>query len=215
MSKPFENISREEYEQAKDRYIAGDPVVRICGEMKISVQALYRYLNSQSVKLRRSDESKPKTPKPLKYTPEQIRDWCNQYAAGKTGQQIAVETGVPLPTIWWYLEKMKMPRRRKMRNPEQTEARLRIKSKRNLLKKYGITIAQYEAMLAKQNGVCAICGKPPAGGKTSSSSLHVDHDHKTGENRGLLCNNCNTGIGKFFDDVELFRKAIKYLEPHV
>src|SRR5438094_9480440 len=57
----------------------------------------------------------------------------------------------------------------------------------HLKRKFGISLEQYEEMLAKQGGVCAICGAPPPEG----TSLHVDHDHETGEVRGLLCFPCN------------------------
>jgi hypothetical protein len=68
----------------------------------------------------------------------------------------------------------------------------------------------------EQEGLCAICGKPEtAQGKHSVvKSLAVDHDHETGEIRGLLCSRCNNGIGHFGDNVELMKKAIEYLEKH-
>lgn len=74
---------------------------------------------------------------------------------------------------------------------------------------YGITIEEYETMVNAQNGNCAICGRNKSEFKTS---LHVDHDHKTGKIRGLLCSNCNSGIGNLRDDVSLLKKAINYLE---
>ena len=80
--------------------------------------------------------------------------------------------------------------------------------RRNLRSRYGITVVQYDSLLAKQKGVCAICGKPPDGGKR----LAVDHDHKTGKIRGLLHVRCNTAIGLLLDNVLLCRAAAKYLE---
>lgn len=69
--------------------------------------------------------------------------------------------------------------------------------KYNLLRNYGITEQDYERMLIDQDGVCKICGYPPHGhGKNpESKKLHVDHDHKTGEVRGLLCSRCNGALG--------------------
>lgn len=75
-----------------------------------------------------------------------------------------------------------------------------------LLKQYGISYDQYLALLAQQNGVCAICQKTPIKRK-----LGVDHDHRTGEVRGLLCGNCNTGIGHLQDSTEILEQAKNYL----
>lgn len=78
------------------------------------------------------------------------------------------------------------------------------------LKKYGLTPEQYDEMNGKQNGLCAICSKPEI--TKSKVRLAVDHDHKTGYVRGLLCNTCNTALGKFYDNIELLKSAIWYLE---
>lgn len=77
---------------------------------------------------------------------------------------------------------------------------------------YGITIIQYDAMLAAQNNVCAICGRnETALWKGVVRRLAVDHDHETGEVRGLLCHQCNLGLGHFEDDRKLLQNAINYL----
>lgn len=84
---------------------------------------------------------------------------------------------------------------------------------KTLMREYGITVEQYEVMLASQNGCCALCGKPPKpDGNRNASRLHVDHDHETGLVRQLLCNNCNRGLGAFFDDPDLMRRAAEYIE---
>ena len=80
------------------------------------------------------------------------------------------------------------------------------KWKYNIKKYYGITVEEYDAMLEKQDGVCAICGSPPNGRK-----LSVDHCHDGGHVRGLLCDSCNTGIGHLKDDVSLINAAALYL----
>lgn len=72
---------------------------------------------------------------------------------------------------------------------------------------YGISDKMYESRLKLQKGGCAICGKPPDGRK----KLAIDHDHDTGEVRGLLCSNCNNALGLLEDDVKRFRRAIQYL----
>ena len=77
-----------------------------------------------------------------------------------------------------------------------------------LKRKYGITLDEYDAMLARQGGGCGICGSTPSG----RISLHVDHDHGTGRIRGLLCFVCNSSLGEL-DDPDLLRAALRYVEP--
>ena len=79
-----------------------------------------------------------------------------------------------------------------------------------LTKTYGITQSTVEKMLESQGGRCAICPKTEPGGK--QGKWHVDHDHKTGKVRGLLCAGCNLALGVFKDDKEMLKNAIKYLE---
>jgi len=76
----------------------------------------------------------------------------------------------------------------------------------HLRRTFGITQSDYDAILEMQRGGCAICGKRP--GKIS---LHVDHDHATGEVRGLLCVGCNNALGQFHDDRELLARACDYI----
>jgi len=78
----------------------------------------------------------------------------------------------------------------------------------NVRRKYHLEPEQYDAMLREQNYVCAVCEKPNPDGKR----LSVDHDHETLQVRGLLCNNCNNGLGRFLENVDLLRAAIAYLE---
>ena len=73
---------------------------------------------------------------------------------------------------------------------------------------FGITLSDYESMLESQGGTCAICD----GHTIEGRSLAVDHDHETGEIRGLLCWHCNVGLGYFRDSPESLRKAACYLE---
>lgn len=86
-------------------------------------------------------------------------------------------------------------------------------SRKHLLRvKYGMTPEVYEVMLKKQNGVCYICHMPEPHAKTSF--LCVDHDHRTGRVRKLLCSNCNIAIGRVREDTYILSKMIKYLEEH-
>jgi hypothetical protein len=79
---------------------------------------------------------------------------------------------------------------------------------RSRAKRYGITPDEYTRLFAEQNGVCAICRRPC---KRYGDVLPVDHDHGTGRIRGLLCENCNHGLGKFKDDPDLLIAAAAYL----
>lgn len=79
----------------------------------------------------------------------------------------------------------------------------------DLNRHYGINHETYLEMLAEQNGSCKICGCTE---EEHGKRLHVDHNHKTGKVRGLLCSRCNTAIGKFKEDPEIIQKAIEYIE---
>ena len=77
------------------------------------------------------------------------------------------------------------------------------------LKKYGISTEQYNEMFLKQAGNCAICGVNQS---KFTKRLYVDHDHKTGNVRGILCVNCNMLIGHAMEDVGILVKSINYLK---
>ena len=81
------------------------------------------------------------------------------------------------------------------------------KAKNNDLRtNFGITLEDYSKMHKEQNGMCAICGS-----KDDKQALSVDHCHTTGKIRGLLCNQCNRGLGMLGDTVERLRLAVDYL----
>ena len=109
-------------------------------------------------------------------------------------------------------------RKKVLYRPTQTETR-----EKNLRQNHGMAVGQYEKMMAEQGGVCAICGKPETkvgGVNKILMPLSVDHCHKTRQGggskgiRGLLCQACNIGLGKFDDDPDLLRKAAAYLEKY-
>ncbi len=83
-------------------------------------------------------------------------------------------------------------------NPEYTK-------NATLISRYGISLKEYNSILSKQNGKCAICG---GNGK---KKLAVDHDHNNGRVRGLLCVRCNTAIGALNDDIGFLQRAIEYI----
>jgi len=75
----------------------------------------------------------------------------------------------------------------------------------HLRRRYGITGADFDAMVEVQGGTCAVCDQKPE---------HVDHDHKTGKVRGILCFNCNQALGNVRDDPDVLRGLIRYLRRH-
>lgn len=75
---------------------------------------------------------------------------------------------------------------------------------------YGMTPDDYDELISQQDHRCAVCGTMEWGGKTGEP--HVDHDHKTGQVRGLLCASCNYGLGCFKDEVKRLRAAVDYLD---
>lgn len=83
-------------------------------------------------------------------------------------------------------------------------------SYKNSLKRFNMTLEDYDVMSEEQGNVCAICG----GINENGRRLSVDHDHSTGEVRELLCAVCNTGLGSFNDDINLFLSAIQYIQKH-
>jgi len=103
------------------------------------------------------------------------------------------------------IQKKQLKRRKENRkdNPELMENQsARIKKR-----KYGLLHEDWLKMWESQNGKCLICGKS----SIKPSDLRIDHDHKTGKVRGLLCHNCNSGLGFFKDDPKIMIRAIEYL----
>jgi hypothetical protein len=89
-------------------------------------------------------------------------------------------------------------------NPERTR-------NNDLKRNYGITLDEHTQMYEEQNGVCAVCEKP---GDGKWKKLCVDHDHKTGKVRQLLCRNCNMILGQVDDSINHLEKLTKYLQKH-
>jgi len=78
--------------------------------------------------------------------------------------------------------------------------------------KYGMTMQDYQDLVKKQDGRCAICGNLPQGRCKGDRELHVDHDHQSNKIRGLLCMDCNLALGGFHDNAQSLRQAVGYLE---
>jgi hypothetical protein len=84
--------------------------------------------------------------------------------------------------------------------------------KAHLKRMYGITLDDFNKMLKNQGGKCAICRGTET--RDKHKVMAVDHDHKTGKVRALLCFKCNSALGNFNDDPELLKKALKYLKNY-
>lgn len=110
-----------------------------------------------------------------------------------------------------YLERK--ARERAERSERSKAERPAVERRSKLKIAYGITPEQYDEMHNSQGGVCAICRKPETvvDPKKGLRRLAVDHDHVTGRVRGLLCINCNNGLGRFGDSPERLAAALAYL----
>jgi len=100
---------------------------------------------------------------------------------------------------------------------KEVQDRYNLKNKdkikeRRLLRDYGINNEQYDKLLKQQNNSCAVCGTHQSQLKRS---LAVDHNHETGQIRGLLCDNCNIALGHLNESIDLLDKAKTYLEKYI
>ena len=98
-----------------------------------------------------------------------------------------------------YLEAARQYRREHPASPAKRRDQM-------LRSKFGLTLEDYGRMFETQDGVCAICGKPP-----KTKSLNVDHNHETGVIRGLLCGGCNSFLGRVQDDPDKLITAAGYV----
>jgi hypothetical protein len=91
-------------------------------------------------------------------------------------------------------------------NPEKRK----LHSYKARVKKYNLSIEEYENMLKQQNQCCAICVEP----LDKAEKTHIDHNHHTNKVRGILCHGCNTSLGGFRDSIKILKSAQKYLEKY-
>lgn len=84
--------------------------------------------------------------------------------------------------------------------------RHKVLRRRRTVERYGINEKEYTMLLKKQKGRCGICRKLP-----TRKALAIDHNHKTKKVRGLLCGNCNNGLGRFKDSINRLKAAVEYL----
>jgi len=113
-------------------------------------------------------------------------------------------------------EKRNTPEARAKKKPLDKKWRDKNKANKKIYdfkRNYGITQKEYNEIYLRQGGVCAICGNKEIikiNGKVKS--LSIDHNHITGEIRGLLCHYCNVAIGILKEDISIFQKCIEYLK---
>ena len=115
-----------------------------------------------------------------------------------------------------HAEYMREYNKRKPEKKKLLRKRYRENHKANQLKaKYGITVEKYQTMFDSQGGVCKLCGQEETTRISRGDgirSLAVDHDHKTGKVRGLLCHQCNVVLGQYEKHKDLFPKFQEYLD---
>lgn len=102
--------------------------------------------------------------------------------------------------LQYFCKKCAYKRKQEWRKENRESAR-----KTHLKHRYGITIEDYKELYNNQNGMCKICG-------TRYDILYIDHNHKNDKVRGLLCSNCNAGLGMFKENKLILIKALNYLK---
>lgn len=114
--------------------------------------------------------------------------------------------------LFYQCRECKAKRRKQTYDPHKVRVR-------RLRRDYGITIKDYDRMLAEQNGVCAVCKRPETHTRNHMEivtnevrRLSVDHDHQTGDARALLCSSCNVALGRMDEDPERIRALADYAE---
>lgn len=163
---------------------------------------------------------------------EKSRDQFHKQSKSKTGLQFRCK----VCDKQWHSERYLRDKEKilaqskvwRKENAEKDEARakiwrdkypekVKIYQRKTHLRKYGISLDEYNKMFEDQNGLCYICHQPEQfihHMTKKPASLAVDHCHNTGETRRLLCKSCNNGLGLFKDSPEILRNAANYLESH-
>lgn len=162
-------------------------------------QAVSETINTPLRRCRKCDAQKPQT--------EEFFARHNMAPAGL--MTVCRSCRYPVPTDLANAEKARAYRRSHRKQCKAIERRAYMRSK------YGISEEEYDALFQEQGGVCAICERPELVSTIRSEGprrLAIDHDHKTGKVRGLLCFRCNTMLGRLLDNVCVLNRAIEYLQ---
>ena len=158
-----------------------------------------------------------------KLRPDGLHSWCNdcksEYNSEYNKRLETKRSKVEYSREYWQRPEVKARRkeyeqcskRKEYLQRPEVKARKVVRDKRSwMLRTYGITFEQKQQMIAKQNGRCAICKNKLDMGKNTC----VDHDHKTGKVRGILCSNCNTFLGFGKDNSSVMRAAANYIDEY-
>lgn len=131
------------------------------------------------------------------------------YREGKTNVE-------PFANVWARIDRMENPEKYKEWTSKSKKKHWKKNSVHESLRQLGITIDIYDDLIEKHQGLCAICNNEETRLSRNGGvcRLAIDHCHSTGKIRGLLCHGCNTGIGKFKDNIDLLQAAITYLKQH-
>lgn len=138
---------------------------------------------------------------------------CSKCSAPKPVEAFGIDrrSGKPMPQC----KKCRAQKAREWRSKKPgyekgRYQRVKVRTReRHLVRKYGVTLAAYDAMLRRQGGKCAICHAPES--EQHKGVFHVDHCHATGTVRGLLCRGCNHMLGAVRDDAATLQRAIDYI----
>jgi len=174
--------------------------MKVTREERNARQRLYRSNPESKEKRREYDRLRLQDPKVI----ARMKAWSQS----ERGRAVQKKAGIKLRAT----EKYKI----KARLYKQTDMYQRWRRNHDFKKKFGITLDDYDIIFQSQNGVCWICSKPETFFlKGRTHSLAVDHCHKTGKIRGLLCRNCNQMLGLAKDSIETLAKAVEYLKTNV
>lgn len=146
----------------------------------------------------------PNSPRPYLCT---LCGGSNHFVSGKEKRRICRPCHKAAGDRW---RKANPEKHNRLARLPEYRKQFRVYRKKWALKnRYGITLEQYEAMAESQGSVCLIC----KGNQSAHRSLVVDHCHKSGKIRGLLCDPCNIGLANFRDNPESLIRAAEYLRP--
>lgn len=157
---------------------------------------------------RRCSETKPASDFSKGDGADGLASWCKPCAAEHARAWYRANKGRARETKRRYYEANRERVNERQREYKASRPR---QYKAYRLKSFGLTIDDFERMLAEQDGVCAGCLHPPTGEDRQNAVLHVDHCHETGRVRGLLCGRCNTGLGLLRDDPETLHRLAAYV----